>query len=66
LRLRRTAANRRTPFWRKCRRVVRQSGTLLVVELILPALVSEADPPLNVSDLNMLAVTGGRERRKPE
>jgi hypothetical protein len=41
----------------------------LVVEFILPPLVSHADPQLEghlMSDLNMLAVTGGRERSERE
>ena len=46
-----------------------QNGSLLIVEFILPPLVSHADPQLEghlKSDLNMLAVTGGRERSKRE
>jgi hypothetical protein len=42
---------------------------LLIVEFILPPLVSQADPQLEshlMSDLNMLAVTGGRERNESE
>jgi hypothetical protein len=38
---------------------------LLIIEFILPPLVSHADPQLEghlMSDLNMLAVTGGKER----
>jgi hypothetical protein len=41
----------------------------LIVEFILPPLVSHADPQLEgrlMSDLNMLAVTGGRERSERE
>jgi len=42
---------------------------LLIVEFILPPLVSQADPQLEshlMSDLNMLAVTGGGERNERE
>jgi hypothetical protein len=42
---------------------------LLIIEFILPPLVSRADPQLEghlMSDLNMLAVTGGKERSERE
>jgi hypothetical protein len=51
------------------RAVVPQSGCLLVIEFILPRLVSRADPLLEghlMSDLGMLAITGGRERSELE
>jgi hypothetical protein len=54
---------------KNCRDVIPENGTLLIIEFILPALVSEADPHLEghlMSDLNMLAVTGGRERSERE
>jgi hypothetical protein len=54
---------------RNCRAVIPQNGSLLIVEFILPALVSHADPQLEgrlMSDLNMLAVTGGKERSERE
>jgi ubiquinone/menaquinone biosynthesis C-methylase UbiE len=54
---------------RNCRAVIPQNGTLLVIEFILPPLVSQADQHLEghlMSDLNMLAVTGGRERSERE
>jgi O-methyltransferase domain/Dimerisation domain len=54
---------------KNCRAVMPQDGSLLIVEFILPALVSHADPELEgrlMSDLNMLAVTGGRERSERE
>ena len=54
---------------RNCRAVVPQNGSLLIIEFILPPLVSEADPQLEghlMSDLNMLAVTGGKERSERE
>ncbi|MGC2499143.1 MAG: methyltransferase, partial [Acidobacteriaceae bacterium] len=51
------------------RAAMAEGGTLLVVEFILPRVVRETDPHLEVrlmSDLNMLAVTGGRERSEEE
>ena len=54
---------------KNCRAVVQQSGSLLIVEVILPPLVSHVDPQLEghlMSDLNMLAVTGGKERSERE
>ena len=54
---------------RNCRAVIPQGGSLLIVEFILPPLVSHADPQLEghlMSDLNMLAVTGGKERSERE
>jgi hypothetical protein len=50
---------------KNCRAVTPANGTLLIVEFVLPPLVSHADPQLEthlMSDLNMLAVTGGQER----
>ena len=54
---------------RNCRSVIPQDGRLLVIEFVLPPLVSEADPQLEgrlMSDLNMLVVTGGKERNERE
>ena len=54
---------------KNCRAVIPQSGSLLVIEFVLPPLVNRADPQLEgrlMSDLNMLAVTGGRERSERE
>lgn len=54
---------------RNCGAVMPANGTLLVIEFILPAVVSHADPLMEIrlmSDLNMLAVTGGRERSECE
>jgi hypothetical protein len=54
---------------RNCRAIIPESGTLLIIEFILPRVVSHADPHLEahlMSDLNMLAVTGGRERSERE
>ena len=57
------------PILKNCRAVIPEHGALLVIEFILPPLVSQADPHLEghlMSDLNMLAVTGGRERSERE
>ena len=54
---------------KNCRAVISENGALLVIEFILPPLVAPADPDLEgrlMSDLNMLAVTGGRERSERE
>jgi len=54
---------------KNCHAVIPQNGSLLVIEFILPPVVSQADPQLEVhlmSDLNMLAVTGGKERSERE
>jgi hypothetical protein len=54
---------------KNCRTVIPQNGSLLIIEFVLPALVSHADPQLEghlMSDLNMLAVTGGKERSERE
>ena len=54
---------------KNCCAVIPQNGSLLIVEFILPPLVSHADPQLEghlMSDLNMLAVTGGKERSERE
>ena len=54
---------------KNCRAVIPPEGSLLIVEFILPPLVSNADPQLEghlMSDLNMLAVTGGKERNERE
>lgn len=54
---------------RNCRAVMPGGGALLIIEFVLPPLVSHPDPQLEghlMSDLNMLAVTGGRERSERE
>ena len=54
---------------RHCRAVVPPMGSLLVIEFVLPDIVSEPAPELVfrfMSDLNMMAVTGGRERSERE
>ena len=57
------------PILKNCRAVIPENGSLLIIEFILPRLVAHADPQLEgrlMSDLNMLAVTGGRERSERE
>jgi hypothetical protein len=54
---------------KNCRAIIPQNGSLLIVEFILPPLVSHPDPQLEghlMSDLNMLVVTGGKERSERE
>jgi hypothetical protein len=54
---------------KNCCAVIPADGSLLVIEFILPPLISQADRRLEshlLSDLNMLAVTGGRERSEHE
>jgi hypothetical protein len=52
-----------------CRQVIPATGVLLVIETVAPTQVDAADPEVEkimMGDLNMLAVTGGRERSEPE
>jgi hypothetical protein len=52
-----------------CRSVVPADGRLLVIEFVLPDVVDHVDLELEkklMSDLNMLAVTGGKERPEAE
>lgn len=54
---------------RNCRSVLPADGRVLIVECVLPDLFNQVDKELEervMSDLNMLAVTGGRERSAPE
>jgi len=54
---------------RNVRAVIPDDGALLIVEFVLPSIVSHPDWHLEghlMSDLNMLAVTGGRERSEQE
>jgi ubiquinone/menaquinone biosynthesis C-methylase UbiE len=54
---------------RNCRSVLPKEGRLLVIEFVLPDVVDRADVELErrlMSDLNMLAVTGGKERSTVE
>jgi hypothetical protein len=58
-----------TRILRNCRAVMPSGGVLLIVEFVLPDLVASADPMLErrlMSDLNMMAVTGGKERSAAE
>jgi hypothetical protein len=53
----------------QCRSVLPSEGRLLVIEFVLPDVVDHADLGLEqrlMSDLNMLAVTGGKERSSIE
>lgn len=50
---------------RNCHRTLEGSSTLLLVESIVPTRVSQA-PGVISRDLNMLVVTGGRERSEAE
>jgi hypothetical protein len=50
---------------RNCLSVLPKNGRVLVIEFVLPDIVDRPDPELErrlMSDLNMLAVTGGKER----
>ena len=52
-----------------CRNVMSGEARLLIIEFVLPDVVSGPDPHLQTrlfSDLNMLAVTGGKERSAAE
>lgn len=52
-----------------CRAAMSENGTLLIIEFVLPALVSAPSPQLEISvmsDINMLTVTGGKERTEQE
>jgi hypothetical protein len=54
---------------RHCRSVLPADGRILVIEFVLPDVVDHADLDLEhrlMSDLNMLAVTGGKERSAAE
>lgn len=54
---------------RNCRSILPQEGRVLVIEFVLPDIVDHADPELErrlMSDLNMLAVTAGKERSAAE
>jgi hypothetical protein len=54
---------------RNCLAVVPATGSVLVIEFVLPDIVREPAPELVtrfLSDLNMLAVTSGRERSEHE
>ena len=58
-----------TGILRNCRAVVPLDGRLLVIEFVLPDKIERPDKELEgrvMSDLNMLVVTGGKERSVPE
>jgi O-methyltransferase domain len=50
---------------KNCRAIIPPDGALLVIEFVLPDVISHADSKLEarlMSDLNMMAVTAGKER----
>jgi len=52
-----------------CRNVMDADARLLIIEFVLPDVISEPNPQLQgrlFSDINMLAVTGGKERSAAE
>ena len=54
---------------KNCRSVMTPESRLLLIEFVLPSVVNRPDRELErrlVSDLNMLAVTGGKERSEVE
>jgi hypothetical protein len=54
---------------KNCRCAMPSDGHILVIEFVLPNMVNHIDPDLErclMSDLNMLAVTGGKERTEAE
>jgi precorrin-6B methylase 2 len=54
---------------KNCRSAMPGDGRVLVIEFVLPNTVNRVDPELErclMSDLNMLAVTGGKERTEVE
>jgi hypothetical protein len=58
-----------TGVLQNCRSVIPDDGFLLVIEFVLPEVFDRVDKELELramSDLNMLAVTGGKERSAAE
>jgi hypothetical protein len=54
---------------KNCRAVIPPDGALLVLEFVLPDVISHPDPQVEgrlMSDINMMAVTGGKERSAAE
>ena len=54
---------------KNCRSAMPGNGRVLVIEFVLPNTINRVDPDLErclMSDLNMLAVTGGKERTEVE
>ena len=52
-----------------CRKAAESDGRLLIIEFVLPDVIPQPDSQLQarlLSDLNMLAVTGGKERSAAE
>jgi hypothetical protein len=52
-----------------CKKALPGAGRVLLIEFVLPDIVKQVDPALEtrlMSDLNMLAVTGGKERSAAE
>lgn len=52
-----------------CRRAMSAASRLLIIEFVMPDVIDRTDRDLQerlLSDLNMMAVTGGRERREAE
>ena len=61
--------DRAVAILRNCRAIVPATGSVLIIEFVLPDIVREPAPELVtrfLSDLNMLAVTSGRERSEHE
>jgi SAM-dependent methyltransferase len=51
---------------RNCRKVVKKHGRLIIVERVVPERGERVSPAVFVSDLQMMAMNGGRERSKAE
>lgn len=54
---------------KNCRAVIPPDGALLVIEFVLPDTIAQPDPKLEtllLSDINMMVVTGGKERSAAE
>jgi len=54
---------------KNCRAVIPPDGALLIIEFVLPDVISQPNPSLEfllMSDLNMMVVTGGKERSPAE
>lgn len=57
---------RSTAILRNCRAVMGPDARLLLLELVMPSVISPDDPGNAMSDINMLITTGGRERTADE
>jgi ubiquinone/menaquinone biosynthesis C-methylase UbiE len=54
---------------KNCRAAMHAEGRLLIIEFVIPDVIDSPDPQLEkrlMSDLNMMAVTGGKERSQME